>query len=43
MRDSQQRNSDDSSGNQSFLALGSHAIQKMDYTTTNFNQNLKYF
>jgi hypothetical protein len=43
MRDSHQKNGDDSSGNQSFMALGSHAIQKMDYTMNSFNQNLKYF
>jgi hypothetical protein len=25
-----------------FLTVGSHAIRKMDYTTINFNQNIKY-
>lgn len=27
---------------QCFLTVGSHAIRKMDYTTINFNQNIKY-
>lgn len=30
------------SNEHSFLTVGSHAIRKMDYTTINFNQNIKY-
>ena len=43
IKDSQQKSNDSGNGSvQTFLTIGSHAIRKMDYTTANFNQNIKY-